>query len=88
MQQKGDASPAQENYSKALELLQAAVQQYQTTDASVPPDVYEHLAMVQEALGQKDRAIDSYNQALQTGKAAISEQTKKRLQDAIERLSN
>jgi len=73
--------------SEAAEFLAAALQQYQQQDVNVPPEVYLHLGMVKEELGDKPQALDAYKQALQVGADKLSDVVKKRIDSAIERLS-
>jgi tetratricopeptide (TPR) repeat protein len=72
---------------EAAEFLAAALQQYQQQDVSVPPEVYLHLGMVKEELGDKPQALDAYMQALQVGADRLSDAVKKRIESAIKRLS-
>jgi len=88
LETEGNVSDAKQKYSKALELLQASVQQYESKETPVPAEVYEHLGMLQEVMDEKYQAINSYNQALQSGKESMSEMVKKRLEQAVERLSD
>ncbi len=74
--------------AEAVELLQAALQQYELAGRSVPADMYEHLGMVKEKLGANDQALDAYNQALQTAPEQLSPKVLDRLKKAVERLSN
>jgi|GEM_PF-318707 len=73
-------------YAESDRLLQAAVQQYEQSNTSAPPEVYEHLGMAKEKLGAKAEALDAYKQALEQGAAELSEPAKKRIDAAIERL--
>jgi len=73
--------------SKAAELLTAAVQQYQQQSIVTPPEVWEHLGMVKEQLGEKAHALDAYKQALQVGADKLPESVGQRIKSAIERLS-
>ncbi len=70
---------------KADEYLQAALQQYLQNRISAPADVYEHLGLVKEALGQKTEAVEAYKQALLTGKKSLSEAARERIKTAINR---
>jgi len=73
--------------SEAVEFLAAALQQYQQQEVNVPPEVYLHLGMVKEELGDKPQALDAYKQALQLGADKLSDVVKKRIDSAIQRLS-
>ncbi len=73
--------------SEAFEHLAAAQQQYEQSKAGAVPEVYEHLGMVKEALGDKTGALESYKQALELGASRLSDKDKERIKKAIERLS-
>ena len=73
--------------SEAAESLQAALQQYESQQVQIPPDVYEHLGMVNEKLGAQAEAIDAYKQALLIGADNLPGATEQRIMSAIERLS-
>ncbi|MGA1979088.1 MAG: hypothetical protein ABSG99_00775 [Sedimentisphaerales bacterium] len=74
--------------SEAAEFLQSALQQYERSRISAPPDVYEHLGMMKEGLGSADEALAAYKQALEIGAKELSEVVKGRIKAAIERLSS
>jgi len=74
-------------HQEAMELLLAARQQFQIGDSPIPSDVYEHLAMVREALGNKEKARQAYQQALEAGEGRLSSQTESRIKSAMGRLS-
>ncbi len=74
-------------YDEAAESLQAALQQYESQQIEIPVEVYEHLGMVEEKLGEPDKALAAYKQALQIGKDKLSKATEQRIMVAIERLS-
>lgn len=76
-----------EKYTEADESLQSAMQLYEQSGASVPVEVYEHLGMIKEKLGEKDKAVAAYNQALEAGKDTILEADRERIKGAVERLS-
>ncbi|MCK4829281.1 tetratricopeptide repeat protein, partial [bacterium] len=72
--------------SEADETLQAALQQFQSEGTAPPFEVYEHLGMIKEALGDSIQAIDAYSQALEIGGDGLSESVRQRLKTAVERL--
>jgi tetratricopeptide (TPR) repeat protein len=74
-------------YSEADEFLTASLQQYEQGDAVVPVEVYEHLGMIKEALGEKAKALDAYKKALDVRGRGLSEKKKERINKAIEALS-
>jgi len=75
------------DYAKAEEILQMAIQIFERESTSVPWDVYKHLGMAQEGLGQKAGAAGSYRRALEIAGRGISKKNKEELIKAIERLS-
>ncbi|MHC4575762.1 MAG: tetratricopeptide repeat protein, partial [Planctomycetota bacterium] len=72
---------------RAEEYLQAAVQQYEQSNITVPAEVYEHLGLVKEGLGAKTEALNAYKKALEVGADTLPEVSKKAIESAIERLS-
>jgi tetratricopeptide (TPR) repeat protein len=72
--------------AEAARTLAAAVQRYEAR-GSVPADVYEHLGMVHEALGERSKAREAYRRALEAGGPGMSEPVRKRISSAIERLT-
>jgi tetratricopeptide (TPR) repeat protein len=75
------------DFSKAAELLTAAVQQFQQDAMAATPQVLEHLGMVKEKLGEKDQALIAYKQALMAGANKLPKEVKQRIEAAIGRLS-
>jgi len=73
--------------SKAAELLTAAIQLYRQDAIVAPVEVWEHLGVVREELGDKSRAIDAYRRALQVGADEMPKVVEDRITSAIERLS-
>jgi len=73
--------------AEAAQYLAAALQQYEQNKAAAPPEVYEHLGMVKEKLGQKREALAAYKQALEVGADVLSEKARNRIAKAIERVS-
>jgi len=74
--------------AKADEFMTAALQLYEQSERTAPPEVYEHLGMIKERLGQKSRAINAYERALEVGADNLPDAVKRRLTSAIERLSS
>jgi tetratricopeptide (TPR) repeat protein len=73
-------------YQEAMELLSAACQQFQIDDLTVPPDVYEHLGMVREAVGEKKEARQAFQQALEVGAGRLSPRAESNIKAALGRL--
>ncbi|MDH7600482.1 MAG: tetratricopeptide repeat protein, partial [Sedimentisphaerales bacterium] len=69
---------------EALEWLMASSGQFQVNCQDVPADVYEHIGMVHQALGQKGKALEAYRKALDA--AGDNAGAKARIQKAIEDL--
>jgi Flp pilus assembly protein TadD len=76
---KGDSA-------KAEEMLQMSIQIFERNSQDIPWDVYRHLGMSQEDLGQIVEAATSYRQALKIAGNNISEADKKQLEESIERI--
>ncbi len=72
---------------EAVESLQAALQQYESQQIEIPAEVYEHLGMVEEKLGEPAKALAAYKQALQIGADKLPKATEQRIMAAIDRLS-
>jgi tetratricopeptide (TPR) repeat protein len=72
---------------EAADSLQSALQQYESQQVRIPPEVYEHVGMVKEKLGEKDKALTAYKQALKIGADNLPKTTELRIKAAIERLS-
>lgn len=72
---------------EAEESLQAALQQYESQQIEIPAEVYEHLGMVEEKLGETAKALAAYKQVLQIGADKLPKATEQRIMVAIERLS-
>jgi tetratricopeptide (TPR) repeat protein len=85
-------------HAEAARSLAAAVQKYEgdpnrdpsrpgtPVRGTVPTDVYEHLGMVHEALGDRGQALDAYRRAWEAGGTALSEAAKQRIDAALKRL--
>ncbi len=73
--------------NEAEESLQAALQQYESQQIEIPAEVYEHLGMVEEKLGETAKALAAYKQVLQIGADKLPKATEQRIMVAIERLS-
>jgi tetratricopeptide (TPR) repeat protein len=72
---------------EAAESLQSALQQYESQQVRIPAEVYEHIGMVNEKLGAKDKALAAYKQALQIGADNLPKTIEQRITSAIKRLS-
>lgn len=73
--------------AEAVEFLTASLQQYEQGEVVAPPEVYEHLGMVREELGDKAQALVAYKRALEVGEGKLPMVIKERVESAIERLS-
>jgi tetratricopeptide (TPR) repeat protein len=75
-------------HSEALGHLNAALQQYEQKKQNVGPDVYEHLGLIKEALGDKLGARTAYERALEVGAGGLSNENVDRIKKAIKGLSS
>jgi Tfp pilus assembly protein PilF len=71
---------------EAAQALTAAIQQYEV-GGTAPAEVHEHLGMVHEALGERNKALVAYRRALELGGNSMSDVAKGRLNSAIARLT-
>ncbi len=83
----GKEGEAKDKFTEAAELSLAALQQYEQRKISVPAEVYEHLGMAKEALGEKTEAIKAYEQTLETGTGTLPKSAQDRVKMSIDRLS-
>jgi tetratricopeptide (TPR) repeat protein len=73
-------------HAEAAESLAAALQQYEAT-GTASSDIYEHLGMVHEALGEKSKAQAAYRRALDAGGSTMAAVVKERINAALARLT-
>jgi tetratricopeptide (TPR) repeat protein len=71
---------------EAVQSLTAAIQQYEV-QGTAPPEVYEHLGMVHEVLGDAKKALAAYRRALEVGAGTMPRLMKDRIDSAIGRLA-
>jgi Tfp pilus assembly protein PilF len=71
---------------EAAQFIQASLQQYEQSDISAPADVYWHLGMIKEKLGERAEALAAYKQALEVGADKLSKANAEQITSAIERL--
>ncbi|MBN2136334.1 MAG: tetratricopeptide repeat protein [Sedimentisphaerales bacterium] len=74
-------------YSEAIPHFSAAIQLYEQKSQRVVPEVYEHLGLVKEAMGDKVAALAAYKRAIEAGVGSWTNKDKERVDKAIERLS-
>jgi Tfp pilus assembly protein PilF len=74
-------------HKQALIYLSAAAQRYQQSSQHVPYQVYEHIGLVREHLGQKTQAREAFQQALKAGSGVCPRRVAERLQGAVTRLA-
>lgn len=74
-------------HKQALTYLSAAARRYQQFSQHVPYQVYEHIGLVREHLGQKAQAREAFQQALEAGSGECPRRVAERLQGAVSRLS-
>jgi tetratricopeptide (TPR) repeat protein len=75
-------------FDEAAENARAALQLYEAQQAVAPVDVYEHLGMIAQELGQKNEAIGAFQKALELGENSLSNERKEQINQTIEKLSN
>ena len=73
--------------SEAAESLTAAMQYFEQDGIAVPAEVFEHKGMIKEKQGAKAEAIAAYRQALKAGQNQLSEKAKRRIEEAVRRVS-
>ncbi|MDD5134582.1 MAG: tetratricopeptide repeat protein, partial [Phycisphaerae bacterium] len=76
-----------ENAQKADEILQRALQQFEQNKISAPTEVYEHVGMAKERLGQDAEALTAYKMALELADENVSKDVKDRISASIEKLT-
>jgi tetratricopeptide (TPR) repeat protein len=74
-------------FSQAAELLMAALQRYAQDETPIPAEVYEHLGMIKEKLGEKTEALDAYKRALEAGADRLPQKRREQIDKAVRRLS-
>lgn len=72
----------------ADEFITRSIQQYEQSKMNAPIEVYEHMAMIKEKLGQNDKAVETYKRALELAGNDASPEIKGRITAAIERLNS
>ena len=75
------------NFEEAEKLLQAAIQILERNSMDITWDIYKHLGMAQEGIGDKSKAAFSYRRASKMGGDMISKKDKEELEAAISRVS-
>ncbi len=75
------------DYAKAGQYMTRALQQYEQDGGEAPADVYLHLGLIQEKLGDKTQALTAYEQAKKAGAGRVSEGTARRIAEGISRVS-
>jgi Flp pilus assembly protein TadD len=75
-------------FDEAAERARAALQLYEAQEATVPAEVYQHLGMIMDALGNKDEALAAYQKALELGVDSLSDKSKEQIKEAVKKLGN
>lgn len=75
-------------YSEALGHLNAALQYYGQNKLYIGAEVYEHLGLIKQALGDEFGAVTAYEQALKVGAGSLSNKDVERIKKALESLSS
>jgi tetratricopeptide (TPR) repeat protein len=76
-----------EKNQQADEFVNRSIQQYEQNKMNAPIEVYEHMALIKEKLGQNDKALDAYKRALEFAGTDASPEVKNRITASIERLT-
>ena len=72
---------------KAVELLQQAIQQYENSQSIIDSEVYEHLGMANENLGNIETAIEAYKTSIILANEQENKNVLDRAKKAVDRLS-
>ena len=75
-----------DKFELADEFVQSALQQYEISRIPIPADVFEHMGLIKEKLGQTAQALEAYKKALETGAKELSKTSLERLKTAVERV--
>jgi Tfp pilus assembly protein PilF len=76
-----------DKFEKAQEIVHAAIQQYELQGVFIEPDVYEHLGMISEKLGNTEQAKEAFRQALDAGGKDLTEADRNRIKAQFDRLN-
>ena len=68
-------------------MLQTAIQIFERNSKEISWDIYKHLGMAQEGMGDNSRAALSYRKASKMAGDMVSEKDKEELEAAIGRVS-
>ncbi|MCX5632486.1 MAG: tetratricopeptide repeat protein [Phycisphaerae bacterium] len=72
---------------QADEFLQRSVQQFEQNKMNAPIEVYEHIGLTKEKLGQNAEALKAYKRAMELAGKDASKEVKDRISAGIERVS-
>ena len=75
------------NFEEAEKMLQTAIQIFERNSKEISWDIYKHLGMAQEGMGDNSRAALSYRKASKMAGDMVSEKDKEELEAAIGRVS-
>jgi tetratricopeptide (TPR) repeat protein len=75
-------------YTEALGHLNAALQYYGQNELYIGWEVYEHLGLIKQALGDEFGAVMAYEQAKKVGGVSMSNKDLERINKALESLSS
>ena len=78
------------NYQKAAEMLRSCVQQMDMGNRKISWELYRHLGMANEKIGEKQQALEAYNKAMEILNAITDTQADKakaEVTEAVKRLS-
>ena len=72
---------------QANEILQRALQQFEQDKINAPVEVYDHIGLAKEKLGQDAEALAAYKRALELSDESVSKDVKDRISASIKKLS-
>jgi Tfp pilus assembly protein PilF len=72
---------------QADEVLQRALQQFEQDKINAPAEVYDHIGLAKEKLGQDAEALTAYKRALELSDENVSKDVKDRISASIKKLS-
>lgn len=73
-------------FQEAAENVRAAIQLFETRQGSAPAEVYDHMGMILDALGQSTEAIGAFEKALELGTDTLPQENKERIERDLQRL--
>lgn len=72
---------------QANEFLQRSLQQFEQNKINAPIEIYEHIGLAKEKLGQPNEALKAYKRAMEIGGENISKDANDRISAEIDRVT-